>query len=110
MILDKIIFILHVAIFLVGILIPFIGTQVQLSIFSIVIPFLFFHWAVNDDTCALTLLESWATNTPKERTFVGRMISPIYNIPDDQIGKLVKALFFALWMVVQFRLGRLFPS
>jgi hypothetical protein len=104
---DTIIFVLHAFVVLLGILIPFIGTPHILSMYSIIIPFLFYHWAVNDDTCFLTQVEVYVTDTPKERTFMGRLIGPIYNLPDDVIGKLMKTLLFGLWFFVQFKLGRI---
>jgi hypothetical protein len=66
---------------------------------------LFFHWALNDDTCALTQLESAFTDTPKDQTFMGRLMGPIYTVGDDTAGKCTKGLFFTLWLVVQWRLG-----
>lgn len=106
--LDKIIFFIHVICLILGVLIPLVGSREHLNMYSLIIPFLFFHWAMNDDTCALTILESWATDKPKDRTFVGRVLGPIYNLGDDQAGKLVKGVLFAMWMLVQYKLGRLF--
>lgn len=102
---DKVIFGLHVALFIAGILLPFFAKRPMLLAYTIMIPFLFFHWAVNDDTCALTQLECALTDEPKERTFMGRFMGPIYNVPDDTLGKLTKGLFFFLWLFVQWRLG-----
>jgi len=101
-------FILHVILFVVGVMLPFVGSRSNLELYSIVIPFLFFHWAMNDDTCALTQLEVMVSGKPKDRTFIGRFIGPIYNMPDDKLGKIVKTIFFTLWLIVQWRLGRLF--
>jgi hypothetical protein len=104
---DKVIFMLHAIIFLAGLIIPFVGNQQILALYSLLIPFLFYHWAVNDDTCFLTQVEMYVTDTPKHRTFMGRLIGPIYNVPDDIIGKLIKTVLFALWLFVQFKLGRI---
>ena len=104
---DKVFYALHVLTFIIGIIVPFTNRQDWLSMYSILIPFLLLHWALNDDTCALTQIEAFFTDKPKERTFIGRFIGPIYNVPDDQLGKLTKCLFFTLWLVVQWRMGRL---
>jgi hypothetical protein len=103
---DKLIFLIHVLVVFAGIAIPFIGSPQILTLYSIIIPFLFYHWAVNDDTCFLTQVEVFVTDTPKERTFMGRLVGPIYNLSDDTIGKLMKTLLFGLWFFVQFKLGR----
>lgn len=102
---DKIIFFIHVAVVITGILWPFVANRSFLLLYSFLIPFLFFHWAVNDDTCALTYLESMLTNEPKHRTFMGRLMGPIYKVSDDEIGKMTKGVFFVLWVYTQWRLG-----
>jgi hypothetical protein len=103
--LDDFIFGMHAAIVLLGLIIPFIKNKKLWTLYSLIIPFLFFHWAINDDTCFLTQLECHVTNKPKERTFMGRLVGPIYNLSDNEIGKLIKSILFTLWFLVQFRLG-----
>jgi len=103
--LDKLIFGIHVAVLIVGLLIPFIAKRPLLIMYSLVIPFLFFHWAINDDTCFLTQLECACTGEPKERTFMGRVMGPIYTVSDSNIDKATKLVFFLLWAFVQWRLG-----
>jgi len=102
---DKIIFGIHVAVLIVGIVLPFVANRPFLLMYSLLVPFLFFHWAVNDDTCALTQFEMMLTKEPKHRTFMGRLMGPIYKVSDDELGKLTKGLFFFLWLLVQWRLG-----
>lgn len=102
---DRFIFNFHIAILFVGLLVPFVGNRRLLMSYSLIIPFLFFHWSINDDTCALTQLECILTNEPKERTFMGRLIGPIYNVSDNDLGKIIKVVFFVLWIFVQWRLG-----
>ena len=80
-----------------------------LELYSIVIPLLFFHWSVNDDTCALTQLEMYTTGKEKTQTFFGRIMAPIYTIDDTQSGKVIKTLLFSMWLMVQYRLERI-PS
>jgi len=60
---------------------------------------------VNDDTCALTQAEMFVTGKHKEETFMGRLVGPIYKMEDNEVNKLTKTLFFALWAFVQYRLG-----
>jgi hypothetical protein len=100
-------FYVHVFLLVLGILLPFIGQTKYLEFYSILIPTLFLHWALNDDTCFLTNLEQMVSDVPKERTFMGRLIGPIYNLSDDGIGKGIKIVLFTLWVYVQFKLGHL---
>lgn len=103
----NIIFFIHVVLFIVALLIPFSNNEKLLEIYSLVIPLLFFHWGVNDDTCALTQLEMYTTGKEKTQTFFGRLMGPIYKIDDTQAGKVTKSILFMLWFMVQYRLERI---
>lgn len=43
------------------------------------------HWALNDNTCLLTELESWLTGKPVEQGFLARLIHPIYDVTAIEI-------------------------
>tara|TARA_Y100000996_G_scaffold345138_1_gene283013 strand:- start:7675 stop:8058 length:384 start_codon:yes stop_codon:yes gene_type:complete len=103
----NIIFFIHVLLFLVMIVIPFTADEVILSLYSLLIPFLFFHWATNDDTCALTEIEMKLTGNKKEDTFFGRLVGPIYKLDNTTSGLIPKFLFLGLWLFVQHRLKRI---
>jgi len=79
----------------------------NLEFYSILVPFIFYHWSVNDDTCALTQMEMMITGNEKEETFFGRIMGPIYKMDDTDANNFLKTLLFSLWMLVQFRLGRI---
>jgi hypothetical protein len=70
-----------------------------------IIPFVFFHWAINDDTCALTILESSLTGKEQKDTFFGRLMRPIFTIDNKTSDQIVKTTLFVLWMMVQRKLG-----
>lgn len=101
---------IHLALLLLGILIPFFNEKSWLVIYSLCIPFLFFHWSTNDDTCAITLMEQYIRQEPdRHKTFVGQVMNGVYILPEDQLGNALKFIFFSLWLFVQYRLERLFP-
>jgi len=103
----NIIFAIHF-VFLVWILVtPFLNDRRNLEFYSMVIPFIFYHWSVNDDTCALTQMEMYVTGNSKEETFFGRIMGPIYKMDDTDANNLLKTLMFGLWLFVQYRLGRI---
>jgi len=79
----------------------------NLEFYSLLVPFIFYHWSVNDDTCALTQMEMMVTGNEKEETFFGRIMGPIYKMDDTDANNFLKTLLFSLWMIVQFRLGRI---
>lgn len=103
----NIIYILHV-IFIVLILVtPFTKNTKNLEFYTVLIPFLFFHWSVNDDTCALTEMERYITGKHKNETFMNRLVKPIYKMDDNDINKLFKTVLFALWFYTKYKLGHL---
>ena len=73
--------------------------------YSMIIPFVFFHWSINDDTCALTILESSLTGKEQKDTFFGRLMRPIFTIDNKTSDQIVKTTLFVLWMMVQRKLG-----
>jgi hypothetical protein len=48
----------------------------------------------------------YVTGQEKEETFMHRVVSPIYKMEDNDVNNLTKTLFFFLWALVQYRLGR----
>ena len=102
----NIIFLIHLFFLIAVLIVPFTNDKRNLEFYSILIPFLFFHWSVNDDTCALTQAEIAITGKKKEDSFMHQIVSPIYKMDDTEANKLTKTVFFALWGFVQYRLGR----
>ena len=102
----NVVFWIHLAFLIAILVVPFTNDRRNLEFYSILIPFLFYHWSVNDDTCALTHMEMVVTGQQKEETFMHRVVSPIYKMEDNDVNNLTKTIFFFLWAVVQYRLGR----
>jgi hypothetical protein len=75
----KFVRILHFLFLLFMVLTPFFGNEFLLTYHFITAPFLLLHWITNNDTCALTLIESKITGIKEINTFTGSIIKPIYN-------------------------------
>lgn len=104
----NIIFVIHLLMLMAAVIVPIFVKDVRwLEMYSLFIPFVFFHWITNDDTCCLTQLEVYLTGQEKSKTFMSRVLDPVYNVSDDASGKIIKLSAFALWMLVQVRLGRI---
>ena len=103
----QIIFFIHLMLYMAAVLTPFFAPTILLKMFSLVVPFLFLHWSLNDDTCALTVMEQSMTGYEKYETFTGQLMKGIYIMPDNDYGKLSKILFFILWIITQYRLGHI---
>lgn len=107
--LSDIVYFIHLLLTIAGFVIPFTNSNILLHQYSLVIPFLMFHWTVNDDTCALTVVEQFIRGEKdKKKTFAGQVMNKIYILPDDLWGKFLKTSYFCLWLMVQYRLGKLF--
>lgn len=86
----NVIFWIHLAFLIAILVVPFTNDRRNLEFYSILIPFLFYHWSVNDDTCALTQMEMVVTGQQKEETFMHRVVSPIYKMEDNDVNNLTK--------------------
>jgi hypothetical protein len=106
-IMDKVIFYIHLILYIAAIITPFVAPKEILQMYSLTIPFLFLHWSLNDDTCVLTTLEQYMTGNEKHETFTGKLMKDIYTMPDNEYGKISKTLFFTLWLITQYRLGHI---
>ena len=87
--------------------VPFMKNRQNLEFYSLLVPFIFFHWSVNDDTCALTQMEMVVTGNSKEETFLGLVMGPIYKMDDNESNNFLKSICFFLWLLVQYRLDRI---
>lgn len=61
---------------------PFSENILQLSLHVVVAPAMVVHWLLNNDTCVLTAIEAGLRNISPGETFIGRLMSPIYLLPD----------------------------
>jgi hypothetical protein len=92
----KVIKIVHMCIVAFMVIAPFTNNCSAVFIHSIGVPFLYLHWILNNDTCALTELEKLVTGKKcNEDTFVGSIVSPVYKLESNDI----KIITLMLWMV-----------
>lgn len=93
---------LHILFILFMGLTPFLNTVFLLKTHFIMSPFLMLHWIFNNDVCFFSLLESYITGKIVKETFIGRLVSPIYNIRSIHIWGITLVLFlitgYKLWI------------
>lgn len=65
------------------------------------------HWYLNNDTCCLTLVESYLSGKKKKETFMGRLISPVYTLDESTTSKVTYYSTIALMLVSIFRFSRM---
>jgi len=92
--------ILHAAFVILNVVAPFSDSQDLLRYHVVVMPFLYLHWITNDDTCALTLLETHLRGCPNRESFFHNLVSPVYKFRATTI---VWLFSLALWIVSMVR-------
>lgn len=109
-VLDKIflnfVFLLHLSLILFTILTPFYGSNYFLILNSVTIPFIMFHWILNENTCALTMIEDHIrckiTGKPidKESSFIRKIVEPVYDFKmnNNQFASLIYIVTFSIWL------------
>jgi hypothetical protein len=97
-----IIYLLHILYILFIILTPFSNSNYFLVLHVITIPFMLLHWILNDDTCALTLIEKQLRrDTNNNNCFTYQLISPIYNFTNNYhtFSKSIYVIVLILWFL-----------
>lgn len=90
---------LHLVFVVWVLVVPFTNNEPMLVLHLIVIPFLWLHWWMSDDTCALTLMERHLRGVPAEESFFHNLVSPVYKIRDGDVRVVSWMLSVLLWMV-----------
>jgi hypothetical protein len=93
---------IHCMIVALMLFVPFSNNKTLLAYYIIYVPFIVAHWILNDDTCALTLLECYFSGKSKEESFTGRLVGPLYKVTNNHI----YIITFVLYMIAVVRLGR----
>jgi hypothetical protein len=106
LILNLIVFI-HFLFILFVVLVPFIGSNYLLVIYVIIIPFMCAHWIVNDNNCALTLIEKSLRKKiygyePKPHECISyKIIAPIYDFTKNNysLSNITYIITIGLWLI-----------
>jgi len=101
------ILICHMLVILFVIIVPFSDNVFLLTLHVIVIPFIIFHWILNNNTCALTIMEhkirEHIANRPIPRTecFTSRLIEPIYDFKNNNqdLSLYIYIVTIGLWII-----------
>ncbi len=77
---------------------PFSRNRIALLTHLVVTPFLWVHWLLNADTCALTVLERYLRGVDASDSFFHALVGPVYKIPDAGVRALAWIGSVALWI------------
>lgn len=67
---------------------------------------LFVHWVLNNDACALTMLEQRLRGVDKGQSFVQSVVQPFYDAGGSAYGRAVWAVSLLLFAVGLWRMWR----
>lgn len=96
--------ILHILFGLFVLYAPFAKDKHYVAFYVVMMPFLFWHWSINDDTCALTEFEYRLRGIDKKESFFHNLISPIYKMENTKINQLAKSIMLLLFYICLYRL------
>lgn len=91
--------VLHLLFLLWVVVTPFTNNEPMLVLHLMVMPFLWFHWWLNDDTCALTLMEQHLRGVQQEDSFFHSLVSPVYKIRDSDMRTVSWIASIVLWLI-----------
>lgn len=90
----------HITFLIFVLFVPFFGNEFLLTYHFITIPFVVLHWLTNNDICALSVFESKLRGIDENKTFIGRIVKPVYNL--QNIHYYIVAI--SLWFITTYRL------
>ena len=102
--------IIHWALVLFVLLVPFFGSEYYLTIHLIIVPFIVLHWITNQSVCALTEIEKYMTGKETDgETFFGKIMEPVYKFHKQENEDLflygLMAVLFTMTFIKLQRLG-----
>ena len=106
--------ILHILVVLFFVLIPFTNSNYLLVLHSIIVPFIIFHWIVNNNTCVLTILEHkfreklTGQKISSNDTFMGRLLNPIYDFKKNNETRkyFIYGSAITLWLLTLYKIHK----
>ena len=105
--------IIHILVIVFVVIVPFTNNNLLLLLHSIVIPFIMLHWILNNDSCAITLIEKYIRIQINGGNYIDdkdclsyKVIGPIYNFMNEHIdySKWTWIMTIMLWFVTLYKL------
>jgi hypothetical protein len=104
--------ILHILLVLFIIISPFLNINFILALHFIIVPFIILHWILNDNKCALTLIEKnirnriYGDENDNNDCFTCKLIEPIYDFKSDYetMSHIIYIITISLWIITSTKL------
>jgi hypothetical protein len=102
---------LHIIFVLFVVLTPFFGNNYLLMLHGIVVPFMMLHWVLNDNSCALTIIEKSMREqlygvANSSECFTCRLIEPVYDFKNnyESLSNIIYTVTLGLWFISVYKL------
>jgi hypothetical protein len=103
----KLVSAIHIIVLCFIIITPFIDSNYLLLLHSMLVPFIMFHWLLNNNMCALTLLEKklrekiTGTKITSKECFSCKIIEPIYDFKNNykERATFIYTVTTILWLI-----------
>lgn len=109
--------ILHLLFILFVVVTPLTNSTYFLFLHAIFVPFMIFHWILNDNTCALTVIEKKIREqlygtVQSEDCFTCRLIEPVYDFKKNysSFSTMIYIITISLWLVSVYKLYNKYKS
>lgn len=102
MIVAKLVTLVHAAFIAFVVLVPLLSkNEYLLTYHFVIVPMLMVHWLTNNNVCALTQLEAFASGVKDtNETFLGKFINPVYDVKDEVVWMITGFL----WLLTALKL------
>lgn len=87
----------HILVVAFVLLAPFSDDAFVIRAHVWLVPFLWMHWILNDDSCALTMLECKLRGVPADESFVQGVVGPVYRVGQTSASWLAWTASFVAW-------------
>jgi len=105
---------IHFLVIIFVVVVPFTDSTFLLTLHSFIVPFIMFHWLLNNDTCAITLIEkevrrqmNGGGHVEDFDCFSYKVIGPVYNFMNDNYdySTWTWTTTIVLWLVTLYKLN-----
>lgn len=98
------IYALHLVLVLFMVIAPFTSSLSLLILHVSFSASLMFHWYANSNACCLSLAEAYLRGTTVDKTFLNRVIEPVYVISENRMNHIIWASTIVLALVSLYRI------
>jgi hypothetical protein len=105
--------VLHLIVIIFIVATPFTNSNYLMSLHAILVPFIIFHWWLNNNTCSLTVAEkfirqqAYGEEVKEDDCFTYKFIAPIYDFNKnyDSYSTFTYIFTFTLWGITLYNLS-----